>query len=278
MTDVWSPSALVTNPHDSMLGSRAHARSSRASCDRPSGRVPQDNVHSQIALVLAGGGARAAYQIGVLNALARIWREHDAPHANPFPIITGTSAGAINAAALASDADHFDAGVSRLDDVWRHFNAEQVYRADAIGVIRSGAHWLTMLTAGWALARSRRHNVRSLLDNRPLADLLQHALRIDRIRDVMCAGQLEELPSRPPVNDYPSVAQIAGHALSSMIVDSLALDLERLQRVDIGTRTEWFGDGSMHEMAPIAPAIHLGADRVPVIASARIKRGSRLAR
>jgi len=82
-------------------------------------------------LVLSGGGARAAYQVGVLRAIARIRRESDAPRSrNPFGVIVGTSAGAINAAALACHADHFDAAVQVLVQVWENFQAEQVYRAD----------------------------------------------------------------------------------------------------------------------------------------------------
>jgi predicted acylesterase/phospholipase RssA len=94
-------------------------------------------------LVLTGGGARAAYQVGVLKAIAQIRRECGA--ANPFPVITGTSAVAINAAALACRAADFDAGIQALCEVWQGFHAEQVYRSDSIGVIRTGARWLTMM-------------------------------------------------------------------------------------------------------------------------------------
>ena len=85
--------------------------------------------------------------------------------AQPVRRDLGTSAGAINAAALACDADHFEAAVERVRQVWRDFRAEQVYRADSLGVIRSGAQWLTMLSIGWVIARWRRARPRSLLDN-----------------------------------------------------------------------------------------------------------------
>ena len=108
-------------------------------------------------LVLTGGGARAAYQVGVLKALAQIRRDCGATGSgNPFPVITGTSAGAINAAALACRADDFDAAVHGLCEVWENFHAEQVYRSDSIGVIRTGARWLTMMSVGWVIARWRR--------------------------------------------------------------------------------------------------------------------------
>ena len=125
-------------------------------------------------LVLTGGGARAAYQVGVLKAIAQIRREAGAPRGNPFPVITGTSAGAINAAALACHADDFDAAVGGARATsGENFRAEQVYRADSFGVIRTGARWLTMLSIGWAIARWRRARPRSLLDNTPLDELLQ---------------------------------------------------------------------------------------------------------
>ena len=116
-------------------------------------------------LVLSGGGARAAYQVGVLQAVAQLRRETPRmPAGNPFGVICGTSAGAINAAALACHADHFDHAVDALAQVWSQFTADQVYRADSLGVIRSGAQWLTMLSLGWALTRWRRLRPRSLLD------------------------------------------------------------------------------------------------------------------
>ena len=108
-------------------------------------------------LVLTGGGARAAYQVGVLDAIARLRREAGADlRRNPFAVICGTSAGAINSAALACRSDDFDDAVARLVAVWQDFRAEQVYRADSLGVIRSGAQWLTLFSLGWALAQGGR--------------------------------------------------------------------------------------------------------------------------
>ena len=133
-------------------------------------------------LVLTGGGARAAYQVGVLAALARIRREAGADlQRNPFGVICGTSAGAINAAALACRCDDFDMAVQHLQQVWHDFRAEQVYRADSLGVIRSGAQWLTMLSIGWAVNRFRKARPRSLLDNQPLGELLAQAVPLDRL-------------------------------------------------------------------------------------------------
>src|SRR3990167_9484774 len=111
-------------------------------------------------LLLTGGGARAAYQVGVLEAIADLRQacgEGSGP--NPFPIITGTSAGAINAAALACGADNFDRAVRRIARVWRQFHASQGYGADSLSVMRSGARWLTGGACGpsrcWTTPRSK---------------------------------------------------------------------------------------------------------------------------
>src|SRR6185295_778701 len=145
-------------------------------------------------LILTGVGARAAYQVGVLRALAQLRRERGADLArNPFGVIVGTSAGAINAAALACGADDFEAAVERVSHVWRDFHADQVYRADSLGVIRSGAQWLTMLSIGWVIARWRRARPRSLLDNEPLGDLLQRTVQFERLPQLLASRHLQAL-------------------------------------------------------------------------------------
>src|SRR4051794_21224794 len=150
--------------------------------------------HPITGLVLTGGGARAAYQVGVLQAVAAIKRASSgAAEGNPFPVITGTSAGAINAAALACRADDFDGAIADLCSVWENFRAEQVYRSDSIGVIRTGARWLTMMSIGWVIARWRRARPRSLLDNAPLQTLLTHLVSCERLKQMMDDGHLHGL-------------------------------------------------------------------------------------
>ncbi|MFT4992610.1 MAG: NTE family protein, partial [Polaromonas sp.] len=144
-------------------------------------------------LLLTGGGARAAYQVGVLKAIAQLRRDCGVTTGSPFPVIAGTSAGAINAAALACRADDFDGGVRSLVQVWENFSADQVYRADAFGVLRTGARWLTMLSLGWAIARWRKANPKSLLDNAPLAKLLEGMLPAGRLSEMLQQGHLKAL-------------------------------------------------------------------------------------
>jgi NTE family protein len=244
---------------------------------------------STTGLVLMGGGARAAYQVGVLRAVARLRREVGAPRHNPFGIIAGTSAGAINAAALACQADRFDEAVAAVARVWHGFHAEQVYRADAFGVVGSGARWLTMLSLGWALRRWRRSSPRSLLDNAPLAELLSQVVAFDRLPALLEAGHISALAvtassyssgqhvtfcqtARPfePWLRSQRVAVPATIVADHLLASSAIPFVFPAQSLDSDGSAEWFGDGSMRQSAPISPAIHLGAERVLVVGAGRL--------
>jgi len=245
------------------------------------------------ALVLSGGGARAAYQVGVLRAIARLRRDALGPRSrlqSPFGVICGTSAGAINAAALACNADRFEASVEVIAKVWQNFTADQVYRADAIGVIRSGARWLTMLSVGWVIARWRRARPRSLLDNSPLAELLERLVPLDRLPMMLAERQLHALAVT--ASSYTSGEHFTFYSSAQHIEPWL-----RSQRVAAPTRLTqahllassaipfvfpaaslehegyagWFGDGSMRQTAPLSPAIHLGAQRLLIIGAGRMQ-------
>ena len=240
-------------------------------------------------LVLTGGGARAAYQVGVLKAVAQIRRDCGAPADNPFPVITGTSAGAINAAALASRADDFDAAVAMLCEVWENFHAEQVYRSDSIGVLRTGARWLTMMSVGWLIARWRRAKPRSLLDNEPLSMLLGRLFATGRVPQMMREGHLRALAvtassygSGLHVTFYEAAADIAPWTRSQRIAVRDSISVAHLlassaipfvfpaQALNIDGQTEYCGDGSMRQSAPISPAVHLGAQRILVVGAGRM--------
>ncbi|WP_247646570.1 patatin-like phospholipase family protein [Deefgea sp. CFH1-16] len=97
---------------------------------------------SNTALILSGGGARAAYQVGVLLAIAKIL-PRGSP--NPFPIICGTSAGAINAAAMAVGAGDFHRAVLQLARMWQGLRGESIYLADLPYLSKTAAHWLLAL-------------------------------------------------------------------------------------------------------------------------------------
>jgi len=229
------------------------------------------------ALVLTGGGARAAYQVGVLLAIAKL--SNNRRH-NPFPILCGTSAGAINAASIACLADNFGKAVTVLASFWRNIHAGDIYRADPLGIARSGAHWMAMLTLGW-LIRSRP---RSLLDNAPLRDVLNKHFDFAGIERSIANGALHALSiSASGYESGDNINFFQGHAT--------AQPWHRVQRIGIRARIgvdhllassaipfifpatkihrEFFGDGSMRQLAPISPAIHLGAERMLIVGAGR---------
>ncbi len=248
------------------------------------------SLPGKTALILTGGGARAAYQVGVLQALQQIRREAgDRTRTNPFPIICGTSAGAINGLALACQADHYDLALRLMVEVWRDFRAEQVYRSDSLGVIRSGAKWLTLFSLGWAMARWRRVKPRSLLDNEPLREFLPQLFRTDRLPQLMADGHLDAVAvsassytTGEHVTFYDSAKPIAPWARSQRLSVRDGLSLDHLMassaipfvfpaiKLEVEGRAHYFGDGSMRQAAPISPAIHLGADRILVIGAGRL--------
>lgn len=245
------------------------------------------------ALVLSGGGARAAYQVGVLRAIARMRRESLGPMArlrNPFGVICGTSAGAINASALAANADRFEAAVELLARVWQNFSTEQVYRSDSLGVIRSGAQWLTMVSVGWVIARWRRARPRSLLDNAPLAELLKRMVPLERLPMMFEQKHLHALAvtassytsgehftffdAAQPIEPWQRSQRVAvqsrltqAHLLASSAIP-FVFPAAQLQ---VQGAPGWFGDGSMRQTAPLSPAVHLGAQRLLIIGAGRMQ-------
>lgn len=232
----------------------------------------------KIALILTGGGARAAYQVGVLKALRELLPQ---PQRNPFQILCGTSAGAINAAVMAVWAENFGAGVDRLCRVWERFHAHQVYRTDVLGVASSGARWLAALMFGWATHRAPR----SLLDNSPLRQLLTESLDWDRIGQAIESQALHSVSitcsgysSGQSVTFFQGRADLEPWQRSQRVGAHVKLNLDHLMASSaipfvfpaVKVNREWFGDGSMRQTAPISPAIHLGADKVLVIGAGRL--------
>jgi len=241
-------------------------------------------------LILTGGGARAAYQIGVLQAISEIlWEEGWPPARNPFQIICGTSAGAINATALACRADNFGEGVQKLLDVWSNFEANQVYRSDSLGVLRSGARWLSLLSFGWLLRKWRAAPPQSLLDNTPLVNLLHRMLDLPRLDNCLQEGLLHAVAVTASsytggqhITFYQTAAEIAPWIRMQRVAMQDQIGVEHLLASSaipfifpatplyMGGHLEYCGDGSMRQLAPISPAIHLGAQKVLVVGAGRL--------
>ncbi len=241
--------------------------------------------HAPVGLVLMGGGARAAYQVGVLAGLMEILDPKRKPgFVNPFGIVCGTSAGAINAAALACRADDPHRAAARLQSLWCSLHTGMVYHADALGLLRSGVHWLSMLALGWLFPGARRNQPRSLLDNAPLAGLLSSTLDFSRLQRNLENGSLNALAimataytSGEHMTFYqsPRVIKPWRRSLRQAVPSVIGVDhlmassaipfVFPARPILVEGRTEWCGDGSMRQLAPISPAIHLGARKVVVI-------------
>ena len=238
-----------------------------------------------IGLILTGGGARAAYQVGVLSGLLDILDpDHSRGFQNPFQIICGSSAGAINAASLACHAHEPHAGMQRLVDLWSSLRTEMVYYSDAPGLAQTGLKWLGLLALGWLSPSLKIGRPRSFLDNSPLRSLLEATLDFDRLRCNLDQKQLDALAITATGYNtgehhtfYQSKITIKPwrRSLRTAVPGRIGVDhlmassaipfVFPAQAMLIGGQTEWCGDGSMRQLAPLSPAIHLGATRIVVI-------------
>jgi len=229
---------------------------------------------AETGLVLPGGGARAAYQVGVLRAIVRVLPKRAS---QPFPVICGTSAGAINAAVLGANADSFRRGVARLLRWWRAIAVTDVYRADLATLARHGAQLLASLGGG-GLGPER---ATSLLDNAPLKRLLLAGVDTARIHEHIDAGNLHAVAinatsygSGHAVTFYAAAPQVAPWRRVRRRGEPCRFDIDHVMAsaaiplvfpaVRLGD--DYYMDGSVRQIAPLAPALHLGAARVLVIA------------
>lgn len=227
----------------------------------------------KVGLILGGGGARAAYQVGVLKAVADIVADSIN---NPFPIICGTSAGSINAAVLAASALNFKEGVSRLVGVWENFEIEKVFRADVWSALSRGSRLLlTMTTGGFTRAVPP-----SLLDNTPLRELLERHVSFERIDQAVDRGEMRALcvtacsyQTGRSVSFYRGADDLIPWSRARRLGKRARIHLDHLMASSsipiifpaVAIKGEYFGDGSMRQTAPISPALHLGARKVLVI-------------
>lgn len=241
-------------------------------------------------LILTGGGARAAYQAGVLAAVSVLLREAGWPaQKNPFDIFCGTSAGALNGTIVACRADDFSEGVNTLLEVWNRIEAAQVYRVDPLGIVSTGSRWLSQLSFGWISRHWYNARTSSLLDNTPLVDQLHRLLDLPRLDAAFDAGSLyalaitassyttgqhrtfyqtaEDEPSwqckrRSVWRDQIGVQHLLASSAIPIVFPAVPLYCDG--------RIEYCGDGAMRQVAPIAPAIHLGAHKVFVVGADRL--------
>ncbi len=224
-------------------------------------------------MVLSGGGARGAYQVGVCRAIAEI-----VPGAAPFPIYSGTSAGAVNAVVLASHADHFARGVERLEHFWGQLSCAQVYRTDSLTLMLSALRWLLSVGSGGLLPIAPR----ALLDNGPLRRLLEESIQWSALPERIVSGDLRGVAvsasayqRASAVSFYQAADAVLPWQRSRRMGQPVSLSADHVlasaalpllfPAQAIGN--EYYGDGGMRLKAPLSPAIHLGAERILVIAT-----------
>jgi len=235
--------------------------------------LKRNYIASKNALVLTGGGARAAYQVGVLSAIAKFVPRN---HAIPFPILCGTSAGAINSTALGCYASCFHLGVKKLEWMWKNLDTSKIYYNDASGVF---GHIAKGILASFQADYANKLP-RSLLNNAPLRQLLNSVMNFKRIDNNILRGYLSAI-------SVTASSYSTGDSISFYQADDSITPWERAKRCGQATqlnsehlmasaaiplvfpsikiKNEHFGDGSVHQLSPLSPAIHLGAERIFVI-------------
>ena len=224
-------------------------------------------------LILPGGGARNAYQAGVLKAIGDMLPEDVE---NPFPVICGTSSGALNAVLLASSATRFREGVDRLYGIWANFHVGKVFKTDSWTAIKSGVRWgLTFLTGGLGKGQPR-----SVLDNSPMREMLERHIRFARIQQAIDTGALRAVSvttsgytSGTSITFYQGAEDLAPWRRTRRLGKRTEMTLNHLMASSaipvlfpaVKLRNEYYGDGSMRQSAPLSPALHLGANRLLII-------------
>jgi NTE family protein len=229
-------------------------------------------VDKKIGLVLSGGGARAAYQVGVLKAICRLMPKDSS---NPFQVISGTSAGAINAVALASYASHYRLGIRHLEHTWKNFSCDQVFRCDTPSVLSWSLKFLMNSFFGYKAGEPV-----SLLDNTPLRGLLKKVVLFENIQKAIDSKDLHAL-------SVTASGYATGESVSFFQAHNSVKNWQRLRRIGLRSRIdidhlmassaipavfpaiqinrEYFGDGAIRQLAPISPSLHLGAEKILVI-------------
>lgn len=222
-------------------------------------------------LILTGGGARAAYQVGVLKAISDQFP--DLHH--PFNVVCGTSAGAINAIAVAGGEDVFRHNIGHLEHLWSQIKVEDIYRADAIGMTR----WV-MAFARSLIQGKTGGGLASLLDNRPLREFLAQELPINGIADAIAENRLDAIginacgysagqnlcffQAKDGIESW-NLGQRAGCRTTLGLDHVMASSAIPTVFPPVKINREYFGDGVTRQMAHVSPAIHLGAQRILVI-------------
>jgi NTE family protein len=236
-------------------------------------RVVTDNV---LGLAMTGGGARGAYQAGVLKRIGEIPRVQS--RGNPFPIIGGASAGAVNGAALAAGANEFSLATKVVANLWANLKPSEVFRCDLVSQAHNSLIWILDLSFGGVVGGG---NARSFLDASPLRRYLNAHLDCDRIQENIRRGHLYALAiSATNYNSgmsYLFIQGKKGHPIwnrSRRVTLAAKITVEHIcasaaiplvfqpVRLETPRGPAFFGDGCLRLQQPLSPIIRLGAQKV----------------
>ena len=232
-------------------------------------------MKKKVGLVLPGGGARGAYQVGVPKAFLEISKTKSK---SPFDIFSGTSAGAINGAFLASEADIFDRSIVSLIDVWSNFTSNKVYKTDPITMLKTSLHWFLTIISGGVLIP----NPTSLLDNQPLRNLLRETIKFPDIQNNIESSSIESLAvtsasyrSRKSCTFFQGNSNANNWGKTHREGKKTLINLDHLMASvalplifpAVRIKDEYFGDGAMRQATPLSPAIRLGAEKLMIISA-----------
>ncbi|WP_415183074.1 patatin-like phospholipase family protein [Phaeovulum sp.] len=228
----------------------------------------------KIALILQGGGARGAYEVGVLKAIAEI----NLRRVSPFQIVCGASVGAINAARVAATSTDFQRGIEALEALWSSLTCNSVYDTRALPLLIRTGHWALALMFG----RFGFHAPDGLLDSAPLHHLLTTEFDRRHLEHVIHAGALSALCiSTSSYGEGKAVTFFEAHddiapwsrsrreGVPTRIGPQHLLASSALPFVFAPVRIKgrYYGDGALRLTSPLSPAIHTGADKIVIIAT-----------
>ncbi len=242
------------------------------SCVRAQAKGPRRVTTTRIGLVLQGGGARGAYQVGVLLAVAKI----TGAHRSPFQIVCGSSVGAVNAASIAVAANDFQQGTQYLASLWRSLKCHSVYNTDALSLLLSTGRLASTMVFGY-LGFSASGG---LLDYEPLRKLLEREFRRSHLQQAIKSKALHALC-------ITASSYGAGKAVTFFEGDETIQNWNRARRsgervqiipahllasaalpfafAPVELSSSYYGDGALRSTSPLSPAIRTGAERILVI-------------
>ena len=229
---------------------------------------------ARLGIVLTGGGARAAYQVGVLRGLYEIMRKDK----DLFQIVTGNSAGAINAIYLAAHAHDWDVATAQLWDLWKDLRPQDIFELDALSISKIGSRWLSGAMLGGL--KPNGTSINHLLDTSPLRSLIESEIDFVALNQSIKQGTPQGFAvsttnlysgssivfhqSAHPIEEWARSDRFSMPAeiTSDHIMASSAIPLffPPVQIAD-----SWYGDGCVRQTTPLSPAIHLGAEKIIAI-------------